>query len=35
MTDIKTPLDYLIKAIDINAKNQKEELIQAYVKECM
>lgn len=33
MTDIKTPLDYLIKLIDINAKNQKEELVKTYIKE--
>ena len=33
MSDIKTPLDYICKMIDINAYKQKEELIIPYIKE--
>lgn len=33
MSDIKTPLDYLCKIIDINAKKQKEELVEVYLRE--
>ena len=35
MSDIKTLLDYLTKIIEINARKQKEELQDLYIKECM
>lgn len=35
MSDFKTLLGYLCKAIELNGTKQSEELLEIYLKECM